>query len=87
MRAGRGPPDGPIVIEEQAARPECRRAPGTSMKMTKGVSHMMPMMSWMSFTAWFTLLVVLLFVAGLGALIAVLVTRHSGPPTEPHGRS
>ena len=38
---------------------------------------MMPMMSWMSFTAWFTVLIVLLFGAGLGALIALLLAQHS----------
>jgi len=40
---------------------------------------MMPMISWMSFMAWFTVLIVLLFVAGLGALIALLLAQqHSG---------
>jgi hypothetical protein len=39
---------------------------------------MMPMMSWMSFAAWFTLLLVLLTVAGIGALIAFLLAQHSG---------
>ena len=46
------------------------------MKATKEVSSMMPVMSWMSFMAWFTMLIALLFVAGIGALVAVLVTRH-----------
>jgi hypothetical protein len=51
------------------------------MKVTKEVSWMMPMMSWMSFPAWFMLLMVPLFVAGLGALVAVLVTRYGGRPS------
>jgi hypothetical protein len=72
-------PDGPNVTKERAARPECRCRDDVSMKGTKEVSHMMPMISWMSFMAWFTVLIVLLFVAGLGALIALLLAQqHSG---------
>jgi len=37
---------------------------------------MMPMMSWMSVMAWFTLLGVLLLVAGMGAIVAYLVSQH-----------
>jgi hypothetical protein len=76
MRARWAAPDGPIVIEGQAARPACHGRAGASMKATKEVSSMMPVMSWMSFMAWFTMLIALLFVAGIGALVAVLVTRH-----------
>lgn len=49
------------------------------MELTKEVSAMMPMMSWMSVMAWFTLLGVLLLVAGVGAIVAYLVSQHDRP--------
>jgi hypothetical protein len=49
------------------------------MDMTKEVSPMMPMMSWMSVMAWFTLLGVLLLALGVGAVVAYLVSQHDRP--------
>ncbi len=56
------------------------------MTMSKGVFPMMPIISWISFTTWFALLIVVLFVAGLGALVAVLLARQSRPPSQPPRR-
>jgi hypothetical protein len=72
----------------QDLRP-CRRTPGdTSMDATKEVSQMMPMMSWMSVLAWFTLLGILLFIAGSAMLIALAVDarrkRSSATPPMHH---
>jgi hypothetical protein len=61
------------------ADPSADAGTGFSMEVTKEVSHMMPMMSWMSFMWWFTLLIGLLFVAGVGALVALLLAQHGGP--------
>jgi hypothetical protein len=49
------------------------------MELTKEVSHMMPMMSWMSAMAWFTVLGVLLLVVGVSAVVAYLVSQHDRP--------
>lgn len=59
--------------------PSARRRAGRAWNVTKEVSHMMPMMSWMSVMAWFTLLGVLLLVAGVGAIVAYLVSQHDRP--------
>jgi hypothetical protein len=61
------------------------------MDATKEVSQMMPMMSWMSVLAWFTLLGILLFIAGSAMLIALAVDaqrkRPSATPPMHHQHS